>query len=86
MRYVKAYYHFAYVHPENRIEVVDPGSVVMIADDDIARQFVARGLGEYHPGPVHLARGGVDESRVERPGLDPRPGRSDRAIAPAQRA
>lgn len=83
MRFVKTRGHFPYVHPGNRIETVDPGSVVAM-QDDLARVFVERGNGDFDPGPEALIRGGSD--RVERPGLDQRPGRAERAVAAPQRA
>jgi hypothetical protein len=82
MRFVKAFRHYAHVRPEDGvIETVDPGSVVLM-DDDLARVFVARGNGEFHPGPARLVRPAPGD--VERPGLDTRPGRAERAVAPPQ--
>lgn len=82
MRYAKVKGHYAYQHKGNRLEVVEPGSVVPMRDDMID-SFLARGMGEECEGPEHLIRPS-SSPEVERPGLDPRPSRAERAVAPAQ--
>jgi hypothetical protein len=69
----------------DRLEVVEPGSVVPMKDD-LAESFVARGLGVFCEGPENLIRPTPDTKRVERPGMDARPSHAERAVAPAQRA
>jgi hypothetical protein len=86
MRYVKVVGNFAYQHPGNRLEVVEPGSVVPIHNDADAEQFVRRGLGSFHPGPENLIRPLTAEAVVERPGFDARPSRAEKAVAAPQRA
>jgi hypothetical protein len=83
MRFVKCKRHFAHVHPGNRVETIEPGSVVLMPDD-AAALFVGRGNGEYHTGPEDIIRNSADA--VERPGLDTRPARGERAVAAPQRA
>lgn len=100
MRYVKVNGHYPYQHrvegamveasngsrfrlPDtDQLEVVEPGSVVPMKDE-IAASFVARGRGEFCEGPERLIRP-PSSPEVERPGLDPRPSRAERAVAPAQ--
>ena len=100
MRYVKVRRHYAYqtVFPgprdergkrlgpdTDKLEVVEPGSVVSM-QDEIAERFVAAGMGEWTEGPEHLIRPGKDSHDVERPGLDPRPARAEQAVGRPQRA
>jgi hypothetical protein len=59
--------------------VVNPGSVVML-DDDQAAEFIKRGLGSAHPGPESDA----PAPEVERPGMDARPSRAEQAVAAPQ--
>jgi hypothetical protein len=83
MRFVRCYRHHAYVHPGDLIEVIDPGSIVLMRDED-AKLFVERGHGEYDPGPERLARG-LPVDRIEKLGLDPRPPRAERMTAGPQK-
>lgn len=73
------------IEPEVAHEVLNPGSVVML-DDDVARDFVKRGKGVFHPGPASKAPPPVREEREgpERPGdLGNKLARSERAVIPA---
>lgn len=85
MRYVKVNGPYAYQHKGNRLEVIEPGSVVMMADD-LAERFVARGMGDWDDGPERLIRPGKDSPDVERPGHDPRPARAEQMTGRPQRA
>lgn len=85
MRFVKVHGQFAYQHRGNRLEVVEPGSVVTMADE-LAESFVDRGMGEFDEGPERLVRPESEPPKVERPGVDPRPARAERAVGAAQRA
>ena len=82
MRYVKVKNHYAYQHKGNRMEVVEPGSIVPMRDD-IFDSFIARGLGVEVDGPEDLIR--PEKGDVERPGQDPRPARAEQAVSRAQR-
>lgn len=66
----------------DRMEVVEPGSVVGMGDD-LAKSFVDRGLGVFCDGPENLIRPVRDD--VERPGADPRAARAEQATGRAQR-
>jgi hypothetical protein len=81
--FVKTFGHFVVMHADNRLEMVDPGSVVAIPEED-ARRFVERGLGEFHEGPEHYLRAGLEAVKVERPGLDTRQARAERAVSAPQ--
>lgn len=83
MRYVRVNGHFAYQSKGNRLEVIEPGSVVMM-EDKMADSFIARGLGSECEGPELLIR--PDKGGVERPGLDARPARAEQAVARPQQA
>lgn len=86
MKYVKVKGLYPYQHKGNRLEVIEPGSVVMM-QDEMANSFVARGLGEECEGPEALIRPrGEDGPAVERPGFDARPSRAEKAVAAPQRA
>jgi hypothetical protein len=70
----------------DRLEVVEPGSVVSMTDE-LAASYVNRGMGVFCDGPEHLIRPGVDApSSIERPGFDARPSRAEKAVAAPQRA
>jgi hypothetical protein len=70
----------------DRLEVIEPGSVVGMADD-LAKSFVARGRGVFCDGPEHLIRPAPsDAPAVERPGFDARPSRAEKAVGAPQRA
>lgn len=85
MRYVRVFGLYAYQHKGNRLEVVEPGSVVPMKDE-LADSFIRRGLGEEAEGPEVLIRPHREAAQsVERPGLDTRPSTADRAVARPQR-
>jgi len=100
MRFVKVNRHYAHqtvipgqrddrgrrIGPDtDRLEVVEPGSVVGMRDD-LAEQFVHQGLGEWDDGPQRLIRPGKDAPDVDRPGQDPRPARAEQMTGRPQRA
>lgn len=82
MKYVRVKGLYPYQHKGNRMEVIEPGSVVAMRDD-LADSFVARGMGEECEGPENLVRPGKDEP--ERPGAHPGPARAEQATGRAQR-
>lgn len=85
MPFVKVKGFYAYMHPKSqghRLEVIDPGSVVLMKDDE-AEQFVKRGMGVEVDGPENLIRPGKDDP--ERPGAHPGPARAEQATGRAQR-
>lgn len=100
MRYVKVKGHYAYqiiipgprdergrrIGPDkDRLEIVEPGSVVSMKDE-VADRFVDAGMGEWADGPERLIRPGKDSPDVERPGHDPRAARAENMTGRPQRA
>lgn len=83
MTYVKVKGLYVYQHKDNRLESVEPGSIVGMKDED-ARSFIAYGMGEECEGPEKLIKPAPDKA-VEQPGVDPKAARAEQATAGPQR-
>lgn len=82
-RHIKVNDHFLVPGTDERpARLVNPGSVVAL-EDDMAKDFVKRGKGTFHAGPVFDAPPPPEDEKPERADLGNKLARAERAVATA---